>query len=335
MHRGRIKLIKVGAMKKLPGILACTIGAAVAFLFDAALHKLTGFSSVMLVAIALGMLVGNVRPLPATTNEGVRYTATSVLKFGVALLGLAIPAAAIIGLGWKVLATIICVVIAGFVATLTLGKVMGLSRSEALMIGNGCTICGAAAISATHGVLTKKKEHEFVTAIAVIALLGTIMIFLGPAVVATWQPQAAGVFLGGSIHEVSQVVAAGGIAGAAVLPVAVTVKLGRVLLLAPIMAILSAFERRQAEGGKLPPLVPTFVIGFIALVLVRTFIPLPDFIAGTVDWVRNLLFAAAMFAQGTGVTVETMRRAGFRPFIFGVVISLIVATVSLAGAMFL
>lgn len=332
MHRGRIKLIKVGAMKKLPGIAACTIGATLAFLFDAALHQLTGFSSVMLVAIALGMLVGNIRPLPATTNEGVRYTATSVLKFGVALLGLTIPAAAIIALGWKVLVTILCVVIAGLVATMTLGKLMGLSRSQALMIGNGCTICGAAAISATHGVLTKKKEHEFVTAIAVIALLGTLMIFLGPALVATWDPQAAGLFLGGSIHEVSQVVAAGGIAGAAVLPVAVTVKLGRVLLLAPVMAILSAFERKNAEGGKLPPLVPTFVIGFIALVLVRTFIPLPATLISIVNWVRTLLFAAAMFAQGTGVTVATMRRAGLRPFLFGVVISLVVAGVALAGA---
>lgn len=319
-------------MKILPGVAACTIGAIIAFLFDAALHQLTGFSSVMLVAIALGMLVGNIRPLPASTNDGVRYTATSVLKFGVALLGLAIPAAAIIALGWKVLATIVCVVIAGLAATIVVGKLMGLSRSEALMIGNGCTICGAAAISATHGVLTKKKEHEFVTAIAVIALLGTLSIFLGPALVATWDPQAAGVFLGGSIHEVSQVVAAGGIAGAAVLPVAVTVKLGRVLLLAPIMALLSAFERRNAEGGKLPPLVPTFVLGFIALVLVRTFFPVPEFLIGATDMVRTFLFSAAMFAQGTGVTVATMRRAGVKPFVFGVIVSLVVAGVSAAGA---
>lgn len=321
-------------MKTLPGVVACTVGAACAFLIDAALYRVTGFSSVMLVSIALGMMVGNIRPLPISTNEGIRYTATHVLKFGVALLGLAVPAGAILALGWRVLLTIVGIIIAGFLATLAFGRLLGLSRSHALMVGSGCTICGAAAISATHGVLAKKEEHEFVTSIAVIVVLGTASMFLLPALLAGWNPDAAGVMIGGSIHEVSQVVAAGGIAGAAVLPIAVTVKLGRVLLLAPVIAMLSNIERKHAEAAdSLPPIIPVFVLGFVALVIVRTFLPVPSLAITGIELLRNALFAAAMFAQGTGVTLDTLRRAGARPFIFGTLVSLVVAAVSLLGAL--
>ena len=317
-----------------PGIALCVAGAAVSFALDRVLAGKLGFSSVLLIAIILGIAVGNFRPWGS--SPGVRFTAMRVLKFGVVLLGLALPAASIIALGWKALAVIFVVVAAGFAASGILWRVMGLTREEGLLIGAGCSICGAAAIAAVSGVVPQKRQHEIVTAIAVVAVLGTSMIAIAPMIIdaAGFHAQAAGIFIGASTHEVSQVVAAGGIAGAAVLPVAVSVKLGRVLMLAPIMAILSAVERKNHDGSsKLPPLVPPFVAGFIALVLVRTFMPLPDWVISGSDMLRTWLFAASMFAQGMGVTFATIKAAGHKPFVFGLVVSIVVVGASYAGAL--
>ena len=49
----------------------------------------------------------------------------------------------------------------------------------------------------------------------------------------------AGLWAGGAIHEVAQVVAAGGVLGGGALAIAVIVKLARVVMLAPVIAILS------------------------------------------------------------------------------------------------
>ncbi|QNQ91097.1 putative sulfate exporter family transporter [Corynebacterium poyangense] len=323
-------------MTRTPGLLLAALGAFIAIIADLLLSKITGISLSIMIAIILGMIVGNFVTLPENTKPGLSFASGPILKLGVALLGLSISITEVLNLGWRALLTIIGVVAAGFLATFLFSRFMGLSREHSLLIGAGCSICGAAAISAVQGVLPRRKEHEFITAVAVIVILGTIMIAVGPAISAAmnWGPISAGIFIGGSTHEVGQVVAAGGIAGAAVLPIAATVKVGRVLLLAPVMAILSAIERRRADSSDthLPPLVPTFIIGFIVLVLVRTFLPVPEILLHVVDTIRGWLFAAAMFALGTGATVRTVKTAGLQPFAFGGVISLVVIVVSALGA---
>ena len=93
------------------------------------------------------------------------------------------------------------------------------------------------------------------------------------------------------LESATRVVAAGGIIGGGALTVAVIVKLARVLLLAPVVATLSVRQRRlsrmagesgqQRSSSKLPPIVPLFIIGFIAMVLLRSFVPLPSVVLTT------------------------------------------------------
>lgn len=290
----------------------------------------------MLMAIVLGAIVGNVCRWPARLNPGVRVSALTVLKCGVALLGLSISVDAIMNLGWKVLLTIVGTIVTGFLVTIMFGKLLKLSDSQALLIGAGCSICGAAALGATYGVVRHKNEHEFLAAIAIVTAFGTAMIVVGPAIVHSWQPAAAGVFIGAATHEVSQVVAAGGIVGATALPVAVATKLGRVLLLAPTAMILSILERNRtsdSEDTHLPPLIPSFIIVFIILVIVRSLVNVPPFVLHTTDVMRTIFFATAMFAQGLAVTWGNIKQAGTRTFLLGFLVSFAVGLVSLVGAL--
>lgn len=312
----------------LPGLSLCLFGALGAFILDKIIGNAFGLSLIVAFAIILGAVVGNLWRYGESYNLGIQLCAIKFLKIGVALLGLSISATVIIELGWQVLVAVCAVVTAGLVATFAFMRVSRLSKNEALMIGMGCSICGAAAIAATHSVLSEKKQGELVSAIAVITVLGTLMIGIAPAISQGWASDGQGIFIGLATHEVSQVVAAGSIAGPAAISIAVAAKLGRVLLLAPIIAVLSLRERGKETAGKLPPIVPTFIVGFIALVAVRTFIDVPEVVLDGTDAIRTVLFSTAMFAQGLGITADTLRRAGLKTFAFGTVISLVVGVVS-------
>jgi uncharacterized membrane protein YadS len=122
------------------------------------------------------------------------------------------------------------------------------------------------------------------------------------------------------VHDVGQVVATASVGGAAVLAAAIVVKLTRVLMLAPMVAIASLGARRRATTGtKHPPLVPLFIVGFVVALLVRTFVPLPDVVLSVADVLQSVLLASALFAIGASLRLETLGRAGLRALGAGLV----------------
>src|SRR5690606_37790640 len=126
----------------------------------------------------------------------------------------------------------------------------------------------------------------------------------------------------------------GAIGGGAALTVAVIVKLARVLMLAPVMAVLSMQQRRRGgSDGKRPPLVPQFVLGFLAMVLVRSFVPIPEQVREVGSLLQTLLLAAAMFALGTGVRIALLKQVGLRPFVLAALSTLLVAALALGGVL--
>jgi uncharacterized integral membrane protein (TIGR00698 family) len=216
-----------------------------------------------------------------------------------------------------------------------LGRLLGLTWTQRLLIACGFSVCGAAAVAAVGGVVDADEE-ETLTAVALVVIFGTLMIPVIPALAAAFgMPDIeAGMWAGGSIHEVAQVVAAGGAIGGTALGVAVVVKLARVLMLAPIMAILSVRQRRLASGSttaKRPPLIPLFVLAFIACVALRSGNVLPGVVIADVKVVQTALLTVAMFALGTGVRAAMIRKVGARPFVLAAVSTAWVAAIALLG----
>lgn len=316
--------------KIAPGLGLATVGAVVAYALDLGIKTATGFSTLILIAIIVGMVFGNLRPVSERWRPGLTFASKQVLRVGVALLGFSISLTALANLGVVALATIVGIVVGGTALTFALSRWSSLSREHVLMIGAGCTICGAAAISAVESVLPKRKAEEFASAIAVIVVLGTAMIAVGPlvAVGLGLTPEQAGLFIGGSTHEVGQVVAAGMISG--VVEMAVAVKLGRVLLLAPVVALMGMGSESKPSWGSLFPL---FVRAFLLAALIRSVVPLPELFLDFVAELKTWLFAAAMFALGTSVTASALLKSGLRPFLVGLGVTCGVVGIASLGTM--
>lgn len=317
-----------------PG-LALSLAVAVGAML---LSRMLPGVSALVIAIAAGIAAANLVPLPAALSPGLAVASKKLLRAGIVLLGLQVVLGDLLALGAPMLVVVVAVVAGGILSTLLLGQVLGVDRGLTILIACGFSICGAAAVAAAAGVTDPEEEHEerTITAIALVVLCGTLMILVVPALVALLDlpPETAGAWAGASIHEVAQVVAAGGAIGGGALALAVIVKLARVLLLAPVMAVLS-LQQRRAGGteGRRPPLVPLFVLGFLAMVLVRSFLPPPAPVLECAALLQTGLLAAAMFALGTGVRLRRLLRVGLRPLTLAVLSTVVVATIALGGVL--
>ncbi|MGW5381060.1 YeiH family protein [Nocardia sp. NPDC003963] len=314
------------------GIALCGAGAAASM----GIGHLVPAVSPLLIAIALGAVPANLGAVPGWIRPGLDFSAKRLLRVGVALLGLRLLFSDVIGLGWGVIAVVVAIVVLGIAGTFYAGKLLGLSWTQRVLIACGFSICGAAAVAATGGVVDAEEE-ELLTAVALVVVFGTLMIPAVPLLANALglSERQAGIWAGGSIHEVAQAVAAGGMIGGGALAVATLVKLARVLMLAPVLACLGARRRRMSEGADTarPPLVPLFVIGFLGCVALRSSGLLPRALIDTAQLVQTALLAAAMFALGTGVRVSLLRSVGPRPIVLATLSTVWVASVALVGTL--
>lgn len=320
-----------GLRRNAPGLFLCAAAVVAALSVNALLPAI----SPLIVAIVLGAVVANTVRLPASMAPGIAVAAKKLLRWGIVFLGLQLVLSDIAALGAPMLAVVVCIVAGGIFGTVLLGGLLKMRRSQVLLIACGFSICGAAAVAGAEGVI-ESEEEDVVTAVALVVIFGTLMIPLVPLLAGLLGlgPELAGMWAGGSIHEIAQVVAAGGIIGGGALGVAVVVKLARVLMLAPVMAVLSLRQRRAGTakpGERRPPVVPLFIVGFLAMVLLRSTVDLPDVAVHVGSQVQTALLAAAMFALGCGVKFRSLAAVGARPFILAASATILVAGIALAG----
>ena len=323
----------------LPGVVVCGLAAAAAW----AIHWLAPAVPLLTAAVVLGILVGQLPVArPAVTGAlapGLSLSAKRLMRIGVVLLGLKLSLGDIAHLGLPAIASTIAVVLLSFVGTFWIGRLMRLPGHQPLLIATGFSICGASAIGAMSGVV-KPKDEEAATPVALVTLCGTLAIFVLPLL---WHPLGLdapqfGHWVGAGVHDVGQVVATAQLAGAAALSIAVVVKLTRVLMLAPMVAIAAVVERRRHVEGdpaaKRPPIVPLFVAGFLIAVLVRSVVPLPAAVADGADTLQTVLLAMALFGLGTAVRLRTLLGTGWRALVTGLVSWVLIAGLAL-GAVWL
>lgn len=314
-----------------PGLALCLAAAAIAM----TVHTVAPAVSPLVVAIVAGIALTNLVRLPESTAPGVTFAAKKLLRLGIVFLGLQLVLGDILALGVPMLAVIVCIVAGGIFGTLLLGRLLRMRPAQTLLIACGFSICGAAAVAGVEGV-TDSDEEDVVTAVALVVIFGTLMI---PVIPLAGQAlglgtELTGIWAGGSIHEIAQVVAAGGIVGGGALAVAVIVKLARVLLLAPVVAVLSLRQRRSSPSshtGRRPAIVPLFIVGFLAMVIVRSTLNVPDLALEAGTFAQSALLSAAMFALGCGVKIRNLLRVGIRPFVLATTSTLLVATIAVVG----
>lgn len=315
----------------MPGLVVAASAALVAWHVHLAVPALP----ILTAAVALGIVVGQVPALqPALAGRlapGLRVAARALLRLGIVLLGLKLSLVDIAGLGWVTILTTVAVVVVTFAGTIGLGRALRLPGHQPVLVAAGFSICGASAIGAMAATVRARDEEQAVP-VALVTLCGTLAIAVLPAL---WHPLGLsatgfGHWVGAGVHDVGQVVATAQLAGPAALAVAVVVKLTRVLMLAPMIAITAAVERRRAiePTRPRPPIVPLFIAGFLAAVLLNTLVPLPEPLLAGADVVQTALLATALFALGASIRVVELVHTGWRALVVGLTSWVLVAALA-------
>jgi uncharacterized integral membrane protein (TIGR00698 family) len=299
-------------------------------------HHLVPQVGILTWAIGLGVLVGNLGVLPRSGAAQFASLTKKLLRAGIVLLGFSVSFASIAALGLPLIAVVAVSLVGTLVFTTWLGNRMGLSPARALLIGTGTAICGASAIAAmedtAHG-----DEEDVTAAIAMVTLFGTVAVVLLPLLAGPLglSDMQFGVWAGASVHEVGQVVAAASPAGAAVVATAVVVKLTRVMMLAPVVAVVSVIQRVRSSAVSTDtprtPLVPMFVLGFIACVALRSTGLVPDALLGQITHLQVAALGAALFGMGCSVKIAALVKKSGAVMVVSTLGTVFIGAVTLAG----
>lgn len=308
-----LKTKMICARGNFPGILLClTIAAAAQFL---AQHY---GAPQMLFALLLGIAFHFVIE-EGKCARGVEFTSKTVLRFGVALLGLRVTFGEMLSLGWETVA----LVTGGVVLTIGFGivvaRLLGRRIRFGTLTGGAVAICGASAALAIAAILPKNEFSERNTIFTVIAVtaFSTMAMIVYP-IIASYSgldDRAAGIFLGGTIHDVAQVVGAGYAISPEAGDIATITKLLRVALLVPVVLGLSLYFRsRGGSKAKSLPL-PLFVIGFCACVTLNSTGLIPSIVLDGIGEFSRWCLVSAIAGLGIKTSLKALTTIGYQPIV--------------------
>jgi uncharacterized integral membrane protein (TIGR00698 family) len=314
------------------GLLLCVVVAiASTFIAD---HR---GGPTLLYALLLGMALNGVSA-DSTAKAGIDFAARRILRFGVALLGARITLDQLGGLGWINGALLVGGVIVTILFGVVAARAFGLSKRFGILTGGATAICGASAAIAIAAVLPRDEnsERELIFTIAAITGLSTAAMILYPVVVGLVHlgPSQAGIFLGGTIHDVAQVVGAGYSISNEVGDYAVLSKMLRVTMLLPVVVALSIGVRHRLQRSDVQtkdPLLPPFLLAFIALVAVNSAGWIPHVAQSALNDVSRACLTVAIAAVGLKTSLVEMKKVGARAIALLVVEAVFLAGLVLIG----
>ena len=259
------------------------------------------------------------------TLAGIHFCSTTVLRWGVGLLGAKITASQLGLLSPALLAMII----GGVFATLLFGAfITRFSKwplTEGTLAAASTAICGASAAIALAATFNHKqlREQALLAIVVTVTALSTLAMVLYPFI-SGWcgfDHIDAGIFLGGTIHDVAQVVGAGAMIGPDALEIASLTKMIRVALLIPILIIFMfvfSSKAHRTEEEKAKPWyknIPMFLLGFIALAALNCTGIIPTNVSNTLGEISRLFILISISALGLKTSLGKLKEVGWTPIV--------------------
>ena len=341
-----------------PGVALCVgLFTLAYFLSDVLGRAIEGFNpfTASVLAILSGIAVANLFHPGPKFAPGIRFCLKSVLRFAIVLIGVRLSLVEVGELGATGLPVVVVAVFTGVLGVELLGKLFHIPQKLAMLLGAGTSICGVTAVVSTAPVIDA-DEGEVAYAVANVTLFGLLGTLIYPYLVPHLFPigKQCGLFLGTAIHDMAQLMGAAasykelyhdetGFATAAI------AKMTRNLFLAvviPYFAWRTRDQARSENGAERPPLLPSFLVGFLLMSCLRSLgdytlasqgLALGFLAPGSWEYLLHVvgkvlgstwLVGFALVGVGLNLKSEIFRGLGLRPFALGLSGALLVGVAS-------
>lgn len=339
----------------LPGLALCVLVALLARLMHHAIPKSAAAAvGEVVLAVLLGLLIGNAVGLPPLFAPGVRFSFHQVLRAAIILLGASFSVQQVASIGGRAVLLVIVLMTVALIAAHLLGRAARIPPRLATLIGVGTAVCGNSAIVATAPVIGA-HDDEVSFAIATNTLFGTLAVFLYPLIgrALHLHDPAFGTWAGSAVNDTSQVVATGFAFSESAGRIATAVKLTRNALMGAVIVLMGLLHghRRDHEAGdgagprptvhggfwlRVKQSVPLFVLGFLGMAALQSLgvlrwlsIHAGRDLAADAQNAAKVLILIALAGVGLSTRIAAMRQAGLRPFYIGLVVAAAVSAMSL------
>ena len=310
--------------------------AAVASLAAAYLSEHYG-APIMLMGLLIG-LAFNFSNADLRLHPGLGFASKTLLRWGIVLVGFQVTFGQIAGLGIPAF-----LAIAGMVGCVTLtgtlvARWVGRDVAFGTLAGGAVAICGASAALALSSVLGDKKTSQAQLTLVLVAVSAASALAMSvyPALAHAMHltDRQAGFLMGASIHDVAQALGAGYSYSPEAGATATVVKLTRVALLAPALAIVAWCYR--SEGSNASGVgIPWFVVGFFAVCALHSLVIIPQSILGASKPVATALLLLAVTATGIRSPLHLLLEQGWRASLPVVVATIASFLLALGSALLL
>jgi len=204
---------------------------------------------------------------------------------------------------------------AGFVGA----RLSGQSSYAGLLAGGATAICGASAALALYGVIGQQRlsQAQFALTLVGIALASALAMTVYPLLAAQFglSDAQAGFLIGASVHDVAQAIGGGYAFSDAAGASATIVKLARVALLAPVVALVGLLLKPE-DGGDTRIwrrlALPWFITAFFAMVTLNSALAIPDAARDIALTASKALLLLAVTATAMRTRMDLLLEMGWR-----------------------
>ncbi|MDP3674343.1 MAG: putative sulfate exporter family transporter [Novosphingobium sp.] len=298
----------------LPGLAIC----AVASLAAAWLAEHYGFPIIL-----LGLLIGlslNFVAHDARTHRGLDFASRTFLRAGIVILGFQVTFSQIAALGVTPFIALLVVMASAMGAALAGARLAGQNAYTGILAGGATAICGASAALALYGVVGKSRlsQAQFALTLVGVSLASAMAMSVYPVIAAELglSDRQAGFLIGASIHDVAQAIGGGFAFSDEAGSAATIVKLARVALLAPVVALVAFAIGREAGGGAQPlwrrMAMPWFIVAFLAAMALNSAVAMPAPVTGALLAGSKGLLLLAVTATAMRTRLDLLLEMGWR-----------------------
>jgi len=275
------------------------------------------------VALALGLFFGFVFPHPY--DQSAKKLSRYLLQASVVGLGFGMNLHDVIRAGRSGFVYTLLSISFAMVVGMALGAMLKMQRTPAFLISTGTAICGGSAIAAV-GPITGASAEQMAVSLGTIFVLNSIALLIFPAIGAALKLTQTqfGLWAALAIHDTSSVVGAAAKYGAVALAVGTTVKLARALWIVPMSIATALIKHSRAKIQW-----PWFVALFCLAAVCNTYLPAWAATYSLLSRIARIGLTATLYLIGSGISVATLRQAGHRPLLQGVILWLLISAGSL------